>query len=117
MRRATLIASSIAILAAFGGIIAATKARAQSEPDALKDFAVVQKVLQHPRCQNCHIPGDAPLQFDEGLPHQMRVVRGERGLGVAALPCGTCHNTVNPSASFGPHAPPGAPNWRLPSPD
>jgi len=84
---------------------------------ALAAFATVQKVLQHPRCQNCHIPGDAPLQFDAGLPHQMRVVRGERGLGVPALPCGTCHNTVNPSASFGPHAPPGAPNWRLPSPD
>ena len=26
-------------------------------------FATVQKVFQHPRCQNCHIPGDSPLQY------------------------------------------------------
>jgi hypothetical protein len=85
--------------------------------EAVAAFATVQKVLQHPRCQNCHIPGDAPLQFDAGLPHMMAVVRGEDGFGAAGLPCSTCHDVVNPPASFGPHAPPGAPAWRLPSPD
>jgi hypothetical protein len=85
--------------------------------EAVAAFATVQKVLQHPRCQNCHIPGDAPLQFDAGLPHMMAVVRGADGMGAAGLPCSTCHGEVNPPASFGPHAPPGAPTWRLPSPD
>jgi hypothetical protein len=84
---------------------------------AIAAFATVQQVLQHPRCQNCHIPGDAPLQFDAGLPHQMEVVRGESGMGAPGLPCSTCHNTVNPPASFGPHAPPGAPAWHLPPPE
>ena len=84
---------------------------------AIEAFATVQKVFQHPRCQNCHIPGDAPLQFDEGLPHTMAVVRGEHGYGVPGLPCATCHGVANPPASYGPHAPPGAPNWKLPPPD
>lgn len=93
----------------------------QTVPDpraeAVAAFATVQKVLQHPRCQNCHIPGDAPLQFDAGLPHMMAVVRGADGFGAAGLPCSTCHDVINPPASFGPHAPPGAPTWRLPPPD
>ncbi len=84
---------------------------------AIAAFSTVQQVLQHPRCQNCHIPGDAPLQFDAGLPHQMGVVRGDLGMGPPGLPCSTCHNTVNPPASFGPHTPPGAPTWRLPPPE
>jgi hypothetical protein len=93
----------------------------QSVPDAraqaVAAFATVQQVLQHPRCQNCHIPGDAPLQFDAGLPHAMAVKRGPDGMGAPGLPCATCHNTVNPPASYGPNAPPGAPNWHLPPPD
>jgi hypothetical protein len=93
----------------------------RSVPDARAEavaaFATVQKVLQHPRCQNCHIPGDAPLQFDAGLPHAMAVVRGLDGHGAPGLPCSTCHNTVNPPVSFGPHAPPGAPSWNLPPPE
>ncbi len=84
--------------------------------EAIAAFATVQQVLQHPRCQNCHIPGDAPLQFDAGLPHAMAVKRGPTGNGATGLPCSTCHNVVNPPASFGPHAPPGAPTWRLPPP-
>ena len=74
-------------------------------------------MLQHPRCQNCHIPGDAPLQFDAGLPHAMNVQRGTNGHGPAGLACATCHAASNPPASYGPHAPPGAPNWHLPPPD
>src|SRR4030081_3859412 len=119
-------AMRILLLPAVAVLVLASCAPAPSTPlrtvpdpraEAVAAFATVQKVLQHPRCQNCHIPGDAPLQFDAGLPHAMAVVRGEHGLGVRALPCGTCHNAVNPPASFGPHAPPGAPNWRLPAPD
>ena len=77
----------------------------------------MQQVFQHPRCQNCHIPGDAPLQFDAGVPHAMAVERGPDGKGAPGLPCATCHGTANASASYGPNAPPGAPNWHLPPPD
>jgi len=69
--RAFLIAAALAVaLAAY---------RRSGTPDrarALAAFSTVQQVLQHPRCQNCHIPGDAPLQFDAGLPHTMAVARG-----------------------------------------
>lgn len=80
-------------------------------------FKTVQKVLQHPRCQNCHIPGEAPLQFDAGLTHAMNVQRGAEGKGAAGLPCATCHGSANPPASYGEHVPPGAPNWHLPPPE
>jgi hypothetical protein len=80
-------------------------------------FTSVQQVLQHPRCQNCHIPGDAPLQFDDGQPHAQGVLRGPDGKGAPGLPCSTCHGEKNPPASYGPHAPPGAPNWSLPPPE
>jgi hypothetical protein len=90
---------------------------ADEERRAIEAFSTVKEVLQHPRCQNCHIPGDAPLQFDAGLPHTMEVTRGPDGHGAAGLPCSACHAAANPPASYGPTAPPGAPNWHLPPPD
>ncbi len=92
-------------------------APASSRAAALAAFGTVRQVLQHPRCQNCHIPGDAPLQFDAGVTHAQNVKRGPQGAGAPGLPCATCHSTSNPPASYGPHAPPGAPNWRLPAPE
>lgn len=84
---------------------------------ALEAFATVEQVFQHPRCSNCHIPGDAPLQFDAQLPHAMGVVRGPDGHGAPGLPCSSCHGEKNAPASYGPQAPPGAPHWGLPPPD
>src|SRR5689334_5870618 len=92
---------------AFAGV-ATTSTTARADSDA--DFAVIQKVLQHPRCQNCHIPGDAPLQFDEGRTHAQFVQRGPEGKGAPGLTCSTCHSTKNLPASYGAHVPPGAPN-------
>jgi len=88
-----------------------------SRDAGLRAFDTIRQVLQHPRCQNCHIPGDAPLQFDEGLTHFQNVQRGVDGHGVPGLTCGTCHAGSNPPESYGPHAPPGAPNWHLPPPN
>jgi hypothetical protein len=97
-------------VAALGG--AAPKADATS---GLAAFETVRKVFQHPRCQNCHIPGDAPLQFDDGRTHGQNVKRGPEGQGAAGLPCTTCHQSRNLPASFGANMPPGAPNWHLPA--
>ena len=90
----------------------------QSPPSdgALRAFEVVRSVLQHPRCQNCHIPGDAPLQGDEGKTHEPNVVRGPNGRGGAATECTGCHQEQNSPISYGDHAPPGAPQWQLPPP-
>jgi isoquinoline 1-oxidoreductase beta subunit len=84
---------------------------------ALAAFEVVRGVLQHPRCQNCHPRGNAPLQFDAGTPHAQFVVRGEDGKGAVGMRCDACHGTSNPPPSYGPHAPPGAPGWHLPPPE
>jgi mono/diheme cytochrome c family protein len=89
----------------------------EQRAQAIAAFTTVQQVFQHPRCQNCHIPGDAPLQYDAGLPHQMGVTRGPEGHGAPGLPCSTCHGNANSPASYGPDAPPGAPHWGLPAPE
>lgn len=83
----------------------------------LDALATVTKVFQHARCRNCHIPGDAPLQFDDGRPHGQNVLRGPEGKGAPGLGCATCHDSKNPPASYGLHVPPGAPDWHLPPPD
>lgn len=103
----------IAIVVALAGCVPAVALAAGDDTD----FAVIQKVLQHPRCQNCHIPGDAPLQFDEGRTHAQFVQRGPEGKGAIGLACSTCHGAKNLPASYGEHVPPGAPNWHLPPPD
>ena len=97
--------------------LSSAMAQAPADTDALKAFAVVQRVLQHPRCQNCHIPGDAPLQFDEGRAHAQNIRRGPDGKGAPGLPCASCHATKNPPTSYGVHMPPGAPSWHLPPPE
>jgi mono/diheme cytochrome c family protein len=93
------------------------RATPEERAQAVAAFATVEAVFQHPRCRNCHISGDAPLQFDAGVPHAMGVVRGPNGHGAPGLPCATCHGNSNPPASYGPEAPPGAPHWGLPPPD
>jgi len=85
-----------------------------STADGMPAFETIRTVLQHPRCQNCHIPGDAPLQFDEGRTHGQNVQRGTDGRGAIGLGCTTCHASQNPPASYGAHMQPGAPNWHLP---
>ena len=103
-------------LLAFAGS-ACHRVSPEQTAQGLQAFNTVEQVFQHPRCSNCHIPGDAPLQFDMQTPHAMSVVRGPKGHGAAGLPCSTCHGDKNPPASYGPHAPPGAPHWGLPPPD
>ena len=99
-------------------LLAACTPRVNPEQQAqgVAAFATVEKVFQHPRCSNCHIPGDQPLQFDAQTPHQMGVVRGPKGEGAVGLPCASCHGEANLPASYGPNAPPGAPHWALPPP-
>jgi hypothetical protein len=83
-------------------------------PPASRDgslFTALVPVLRHPRCMNCHSPGDFPRQGDDGHPHAMNVRRGAEGHGVTAERCSTCHQDHNLA---GAHLPPGAPNWGLP---
>ena len=93
----------------------ATPKPAQSG-NGLVAFETMRAVFQHPRCQNCHPAGDAPLQGDAGTPHNQNVLRGPDGIGGVGLMCTTCHGTANPPASYGEHVPPGTSTvWRMPS--
>ncbi|HGM6908892.1 TPA: hypothetical protein ACKQDN_001837 [Serratia marcescens] len=114
--RSMLIAILFIAFVAFAGYSAMPKAPTDKK-QGIEAFSIVEQVFQHPRCSNCHIPGDAPLQFDTQTPHMMNVVRGPKGTGSPALPCSACHQEQNAPDSYGPNAPPGAPNWHLPPPD
>lgn len=74
-------------------------------------FLDVYRVLQHPRCLNCHPDGEAPLQGDLSIPHAMNITRGSEEAG---LECATCHQNKNSEVLGIDGGPPGAPNWHLP---
>jgi hypothetical protein len=73
-------------------------------------FQEAGKVIQSPRCMNCHPAGERPTQTDRMRPHNPLVVRGEGGVGApGGLVCGTCHHESN----FDPAGVPGNPKWAL----
>ncbi len=76
-----------------------------------KAFIEVAKVLQSPRCMNCHPTGDRPLQTDQSVPHAMNISRESLKSGMA---CSTCHREENSDEIGIIGGPPGAPHWGLP---
>lgn len=76
---------------------------------ALALFAEAGKVIQHPRCLNCHPATERPTQGDAMMPHQPLVVRGADGHGAPGMQCATCHHAAN----YDPARVPGDPNWHL----
>jgi hypothetical protein len=72
-------------------------------------FTELGKVLQHPRCLNCHPAGDRPHQGDLGRLHQPPVERGADGFGLPAMRCSICHQAAN----FDPGRVPGHSEWHL----
>jgi hypothetical protein len=102
-----------AAIAAAVALAACTVARADDDRAAAgkAGFATLYKVLQHPRCRNCHPAGNAPLSYDDSRPHGQNISRRSEANGVA---CATCHRDRN---GVRPGEPPGAPNWHLPPAD
>jgi hypothetical protein len=94
-----------------GGAAAQTGAQPDNQQKSLRAFSIVASVLTSPRCLNCHISGDSPLQGDAGIPHNMNVKRGADGRGTPAMRCMNCHQDENSQQI---HGPPGRPDWRLP---
>jgi hypothetical protein len=72
-------------------------------------FTELGKVLQHPRCVNCHPASDHPRQGETGRAHQPPVARGEDGRGSVTMRCSICHQQAN----FEPARVPGHPEWHL----
>jgi hypothetical protein len=86
-------------------------AQTGNDSASLRAFAAVAAVLTSPRCLNCHVSGDSPLQGDTGAIHNMNVKRGSDGRGTPAMHCTNCHQDQNSGQL---HAPPGRPDWRMP---
>jgi hypothetical protein len=82
-----------------------------SAEDGIKAFGDVYRVLESPRCVNCHPKDDAPRVGDEHRIHQMEVRRGLESVGMA---CQTCHRKTSTFQSQQPGAPPAVDGWRLP---
>ena len=118
--RRLLLAAAVALVGGLAPVMVRAQAagplRAPSAFSGIRDpaarsaalFTEAGRVLQHPRCLNCHPDGDRPSQ-GEGFPHQPAVHRGADGLGVTSMRCATCHGAAN----FDPGRVPGNPNWRL----
>jgi hypothetical protein len=76
-------------------------------------FAEMGKVIQHPRCMNCHPRTDSPTQGDAMRLHEPPVTRGLDGHGVTAMRCQTCHGDANVSFAGERGSIPGNPHWHL----
>jgi hypothetical protein len=72
-------------------------------------FEEARKIILSPRCVNCHPAAERPTQTDQMRPHLPPITRGEKGFGVAGMPCSTCHHERN----FEPARVPGHPQWHL----
>lgn len=72
-------------------------------------FVEAGKVIQHPRCLNCHPVGERPTQGIDMHPHSPLVVRGTDDHGAVGMRCTTCHQ----SANFEPSGVPGNPKWHM----
>lgn len=70
-------------------------------------FQEIGRVIQHPRCVNCHPRTDRPLQGENGALHQPLVVRGLGGMGSPGMMCNSCHLQENFRNV------PGNPKWHL----
>ncbi|MGF7150602.1 hypothetical protein FHS96_004260 [Sphingomonas zeicaulis] len=77
-------------------------------------FVEAGKVIQHPRCLNCHPATRIPTQGDHLRPHVPPMVGGASDHGAAGLPCATCHGAENvPTNAPGIKTIPGNPHWGL----
>lgn len=118
----TLAAGGVALALASAIAIAQAPAPTPAQPPApapsadkvaagKQAFLDVARVLQSPRCQNCHPIGDRPLQGDRGQVHAQNISRASVAAG---LPCTTCHQERNSEVVGVAGGPPGAPHWGLP---
>ncbi|TFW29374.1 Isoquinoline 1-oxidoreductase subunit [Duganella callida] len=56
-------------------------------------FVEAGKVINSPRCMNCHPALRAPTQGDDRHPHVPPIAAGESGMGKPGLFCMACHQT------------------------
>ena len=106
-RQAVIVAGWALVLASTG--VSWAQPGPVTHEQGLEAWGGIAKVLQHPRCLNCH-QGEAPLRGDAREPHVPRVARGPDDHGVAGLRCYSCHSLSGNDPTSGV---PGAPHWSL----
>jgi hypothetical protein len=102
---------AIALVCSLVGAIALAQPEQDRVAAGKAGFVEVVKVLQSPRCVNCHPAGDRPLQGDDSHAHAQNISRKSIAAG---MPCSTCHQTHNAETIGVENGPPGAPGWNLP---
>lgn len=83
------------------------RAASTDEAASVAAFQTVAKVLNHPRCMNCHTTVAWPTQGDDRKRHAFNVARGTDDRGAAGLRCTTCHKDKNVANI------PGAKDWHM----
>jgi hypothetical protein len=77
-------------------------------------FTEAARVIQHPRCMNCHPVTRQPTQGDDLHPHIPLMYAGAGDHGALGLPCNSCHGNANVETAGSPIASiPGNPRWAL----
>jgi hypothetical protein len=77
-------------------------------------FSEAARVIQHPRCLNCHPKDRTPTQGDDLHAHVPMIRADEEGHGPPGLPCNTCHQTQNTATNVQPiESIPGHAHWML----
>ena len=77
-------------------------------------FTEAGKVINSPRCMNCHPVQRVPTQGDDRHPHNPPMVGGQSGHGPPGLPCLSCHGPANvPTLGQDIKSIPGDPKWAL----
>jgi len=77
-------------------------------------FMEAAKVIQHPRCMNCHPATRQPTQGNDLHAHIPTMYAGSQDHGVPGLPCNSCHGDANTSTLASSIASiPGHPHWGL----
>lgn len=77
-------------------------------------FTEAGKVLQHPRCLNCHPADRHPTQGEDLHRHVPPVEPGPENRGTKELPCVSCHGSQNtPTLGARVQSIPGNDHWSL----
>lgn len=80
-------------------------------------FVEAARVLEHPRCLNCHPKDRTPTQGNDLHPHSPPIRADEKGNGPPGLPCNTCHQAQNTPTNVQPiESIPGHEHWSLAPP-
>ena len=76
-------------------------------------FNEMAKVIEHPRCLNCHPADNTPRQGMEMRIHEPPVVRGDADFGAPGMRCNACHGSENVAFTSGEGSIPGHTPWML----